>query len=637
MNTFYRIGIFLLIILLLSGSSLAGIPDKMIGTNSAPTTIITTSMTVSIQSSSLQVKQTAEGYSRVSIQKATDSIMNEGEPILPYMMKTLTFPLGTYIKDIDVTIGNVTTRQLEAPVEPASKPLPHNMQVVKQEQYKGPVYDMDTLYPSSWIQYKTKVGLNQDEHVTFLILQLFPVRYAPQNNMLHFASHMDIEITYKLPVTSLQTTDNYDLLIIAPDEFLDALQPLLQHKEDHNVATKIVSLIEIYATTEGRDEAEKVKYCIKNALEEWDITYVLLVGGRHGGLSQEKWWCPVRYSYLSPMGDSDKRFLSDLYFADIYGYNEGETIFADWDSNGNDLFGEWNIRSKDTVDMYPDVYLGRLPCRNSFEVSIMVNKIITYETMAYDQNWANCYLGIGGDTFPGDQWYDGEESVLKTIEYLEPLDMEFTTLFTSDETLTKGQDIIDAINQGCGFLHFEGHGNPMSWANHPPQDGSTWIGIDESQFILFKNKGMYPVCVIGGCSNSKFNISLLNLLKFNNLDEIYSHADYGPESFGWWIVRAINKGAIASIGCTSYGYGKQGDSDNDGIFDGIQYRGGFIDIEFFRVYAQDGKVNLGAAHGTAITNFLLKFPPLTDHIDSKTVEEWVLFGDPSLKIGGYPT
>jgi len=153
--------------------------------------------------------------------------------------------------------------------------------------------------------------------------------------------------------------------------------------------------------------------------------------------------------------------------------------------------------------------------------------------------------------------------------------------------------------------------------------------------MMFKNSGMYPICMIGGCSNSKFNISLLNLLKFNHIESIIAHSDYGPESFGWWIVRAVDKGAIASIGCTSYGYGKSGDSDGDGIFDGIQYRGGFIDIEFFRVYAQEEKDILGDIHGTAITNFLLKFPPMTNQIDSKSVEEWVLLGDPTLKVGGY--
>ena len=48
-----------------------------------------------------------------------------------------------------------------------------------------------------------------------------------------------------------------------------------------------------------------------------------------------------------------------------------------------------------------------------------------------------------------------------------------------------------------------------------------------------------------------------------------------------------------------------------------------------------GKDILGETHASAITSYLTKFPPMTDRIDGKTVEEWALLGDPSLKIGGY--
>jgi len=620
--------------MLLFGSGIAGFTGQMSLTHSTENKSMTASTTLSIQPSTLQVEQTPEGWISVKLAEASATTMNEGEPMLPYLTHTMTFPLGTRITDVRVTVGDVTTRQLDAPVAPAATPTPYNMQQVEQVQQTGPAYDSNTVYPDTWIQWNTRVGLHQDEHMIFLTLQAFPARYTPQDNVLHLVDHIDVDVAYEPPAAPMLTADEYDLLIITPEAFTDALQPLVQHKEDHGLATRLVTLDEVYTSAEGRDEAEQIKYYIKDALEDWGITYVMLVGGRHGGLLEEQWWCPVRYTHLNA-NDGDKRFLSDLYFSDIYRYDNGSAVFESWDTNDNDLFGEWSFRGTDELDMFPDVYIGRLACRNVYEVNVMVDKIITYETTAAGSDWANRYLGIGGDTFPGDQWYDGEETVSKTIEYLEPLGIEPTTLFTSDETLADGQDIIDAVSQGYGFLNFEGHGNPMSWANHPPQDGNTWIGIDETQFMLFGNEGMYPVCVIGGCSNSKFNISLLNLLKFSHLDAVIAHSDYGPESFGWWIVRATDKGAIASIGCTSYGYGKSGDSDDDGIFDGIQYRGGFIDIEFFRVYAQEGKDMLGAAHGTAITNFLVKFPPMSNQIDGKTVEGWVLLGDPSLKIGGY--
>ncbi|KAA0001225.1 MAG: peptidase C25, partial [Thermoplasmata archaeon] len=330
---------------------------------------------------------------------------------------------------------------------------------------------------------------------------------------------------------------------------------------------------------------------------------------------------------------------SDLYFADIYKYEGNNITFDDWDSNGNGIYAEWWMYGKDILDMYPDVYVGRLPCRNKFEVDIMVKKIITYETTTYGQQWFKKFVGIGGDTFAmeSDPYYEGELGVSVAAGYLEDIGFETTKLFTSTNSLGGANDIISGVSQGCGFLDFEGHGNPMSWATHPPYDDETWIGIDESQFIQFSNKGMYPICMIGGCHNSQFDISLLNLLDVKNLKDTVWHSTWGPECFSWWMARKIDGGAIATIGSTGYGYGTIGDSDDDGVPDCIQYVGGFIDSEFFRVYAQEGKDILGEVHGTAITNYITKFPPMQDKIDAKTVQEWILMGDPSLKIGGYPS
>ncbi|RLF38156.1 MAG: peptidase C25, partial [Thermoplasmata archaeon] len=177
---------------------------------------------------------------------------------------------------------------------------------------------------------------------------------------------------------------------------------------------------------------------------------------------EEKWWCPVRYSYLDDGSDED-HFLCDLYFSDIYKYEEGQPVFDDWDSNGNGVFGEWGWRGKDVIDMYPDVYVGRLPCRNTYEVGVMVEKIITYETTASGQSWSKKFVGVGGDTYPdqGDlSYYEGERATEAAFNYLDGFQAEF--LWTSTGALTSADDIIQAINEGCGFLHFSGHGNIMS-------------------------------------------------------------------------------------------------------------------------------------------------------------------------------
>jgi hypothetical protein len=67
------------------------------------------------------------------------------------------------------------------------------------------------------------------------------------------------------------------------------------------------------------------------------------------------------------VGFEDDGIITDLYYSDIY--KEGG-IFDNWDSNNDGIFAYHNGNSSknDTLDLYPDVCLGRLPCRNNNEV-----------------------------------------------------------------------------------------------------------------------------------------------------------------------------------------------------------------------------------------------------------------------------
>jgi len=328
-------------------------------------------------------------------------LMNEGFPQLVYSTNVMTFPFGTKIEDVEVTIAEVNVLPLDKKVKPAPNPIPANMKNIQVEINEGSVYSSSELYPSEWVSYNIGVGIAGSDHVMFLSLSAYPFRYLPASNEVWYTSTMAITVSYELPETALLQNDAYELVIITPSEFSDGLQPLVQHKENYGLTTKIVTLDEIYGgtyfTTYGRDDAEKVKYFIKDAVEAWGTTYVLLVGGRHGGVTQEKWWCPVRYSHLEDGSDEDQ-FLSDLYFSDIYKYDGENSVFDDWDSNGNGIYGEWRMLGKDIIDMYPDVYVGRLACRNTFEVDIMVEKIMTYETTTYGQEWFTRFVGVAGDT-----------------------------------------------------------------------------------------------------------------------------------------------------------------------------------------------------------------------------------------------
>jgi len=442
-------------------------------------------------------------------------------------------------------------------------------------------------------------------------------------------------------ISSLQFEEEFDMVIIAPEKFSSSIQPLIDHKNSHGVQTFLKSTEEIYVEYDGRDKAEQIKYFIKDALEHWNITYVLLVGGRRGQLF--RWYVPVRYSNVDD-GFMHKQFLSDLYFADIYKEN-GE--FEDWDSNGNGIFAEWNNDSnspEDIMDLKPDVAVGRLPCRNKYEVKGIVEKIIDYENNAYDQSWFNNILLIGGDTNPGVGEpfpYEGEVDCEWVLQYLDGFDA--TRLYISEGNLTGPDDFIAAFNNGNGLVYYAGHGWQYRMGTYAP-DSQEWLFFMHNDYVpQLNNEGMYPVMVVGCCLTTEFDVGILNFLTiFKNLKQHHYFFNFRHECvskcISWNMVKKPDGGSIAYIGSSSTTWGDTGDNNNDSIPDGVQ--NGFtvgLCTEFFRVFGEDEKRVLGEIFIDTLANVIEEFSAEEDRIQCKCVQEFMLIGDPSLKVGGYPT
>ncbi len=89
-------------------------------------------------------------------------------------------------------------------------------------------------------------------------------------------------ISMRIPV-SLQSSnlDDFDMVIISPDEFSNELQSLINHKNSIGVKTFLKNNKEIYLEYNGRDKAEKIKYFIFESVKYYSIKYVLLVGDIH--------------------------------------------------------------------------------------------------------------------------------------------------------------------------------------------------------------------------------------------------------------------------------------------------------------------------------------------------------------------
>lgn len=438
-----------------------------------------------------------------------------------------------------------------------------------------------------------------------------------------------------LGATAYQTThdtDNqnaplaatYDMLIIAPKAFSNHLQPLISHKNAVGIQTILQTTEDIYNDYTGRDNAEQIKYAIKDAKEQYNISFVLLVGGlKPLGFG---WQVPVRYSNLDD-GFGYSVFLTDLYFADLYKEN-GD--FDDWDSNGDNVFAEWG---KDILDLTPDVAVGRLACRTPWEVDTVVEKIITYETQAYGSSWSNRMVAIGGDTFPTSPGYEGEATCDVATSYMTAFTID--KLYTSLGTLTGPDDIITAVNQGCGFLLTRGRGGTDRVRMVMPE-GAEFIAFHNKNISKLTNANQYPVCVLGECIHGKFDVCIMNFLKVLRNISGYTPADCIYDCIAWRLVREKNAGTIATLTNTNICFGAIGDANANGVPDDAELYGGFLAVELFRLYGQESIETLGLLHQQALSNYVAKFPVHTNIIHCKSVQEFILFGDPSLRIGGYP-
>jgi len=424
------------------------------------------------------------------------------------------------------------------------------------------------------------------------------------------------------------TADEYDMVIITPQRFADTAQPLATHKTQHGINTFIKTTEDIYKEYPGRDAPEQIKLFIKDALEQHHIKFVLLFGGRKGQSLQ--YYIPGRYVQLSDEF-LETSYLSDLYYADIYKGNTTE--FDSWDSNGDGVYAEWG---KDSLDLTPDVYVGRLPCRYLFEARDVVEKIIAYEN-GNNHPWFDRLVVAGGDTNPGygDPFpFEGEEIGNAVCDIMH--NFTTTTLYVSDNTLTSSSDFLKAFNQGCGFLLFEGHGLQNALVTYDTNQAK--LDVFHNKYIRsLQNKERYPVCVLGCCVTGKFDVGLLNILHKGPMNGgKFGLSDCIPEELAWRLVRQRNAGSIATIASTSTVWGYVGDENHNGVPDIVE-NGllGWINVEFFRLYAHEGKHLLGQAFGDSVKNYVATFPVHTNNLDCKTVQEMILIGDPSLMIGGY--
>ncbi len=258
-----------------------------------------------------------------------------------------------------------------------------------------------------------------------------------------------------------ETTDlqyNGEMLIIAPDNYMNTVGSLALWKNQKGIKTTLVSLSEVGNTPAA----------IKNYIEGFytanpDLTYLLLVGD-HQNLPT--------YSY--GITGAMEQLWSDSYYAQL---------------EGNDY--------------YPELLVGRFSGTVS-EVATMVNRTLEYEKNPIAGDWMTKLAGIGSDEGYG-YGDDGEADWEHLRDIANRLiDNGYTYGYEFYDGSHGGNDangsptpqmISEAVNDGIGLLNYTGHGAQDIFA-------TGWYS--SSHVNELTNNGKYPFVISVACNNGTF-------------------------------------------------------------------------------------------------------------------------------------
>ncbi len=443
------------------------------------------------------------------------------------------------------------------------------------------VYTSNKEYPGKGFV-KLKGGNFRDKRVEAILV--YPLQYRPKDRLLILYQDVEIEgdlsLLGRTPLPfnyskSVQT--GYEYLILTEKNLASYFEPLAEWKTKKGVPARIKTVENIYTAYEGRDNQEKIREFIKSQHQDSGVVWVLL-GGDVDIIPSR-----VAFAFECGAGSYDEDSLQcDLYYSDLDG---------NWDLNGNGVFAE----VEDSVDMIPDVFVGRAPANTPQDVQNFVSKVLTYEKSPpadYLTDALFFAMVLWGE--PGDLHYtDGGIHKDMIDNLFMPSHINITKLYERDGN-GAASGVISAMNAGKHIMNHDGHG---------------WINV---------------ICT--GHGEIIYNSHMDSLVNGNKLGILYSigcwTGAFDYDCIGEHFINARNGGGIAYIGNSRYGWGSPG---NPGY--------GYSDIfdnKFFEAVFVDSIVNIG----TALAYSKAYYAPLAGN---GNVYRWCeyeinLFGDPQMPI-----
>jgi len=351
---------------------------------------------------------------------------------------------------------------------------------------------------------------------------------------------------YELPEDGIPAVPE-SMLVIVEEALVEAIQPLVDWKIARGMQVTVRTLEEVGTATED------VQAAIDEAYETWDpqVTYVMLVGD------------------------------NVPFYRGTYDYCASDYLFTTLEGN----------------DLLPDVLIARVVGADADDVTVQVNKFLTYEMtppLGEAAEWMRHATGAAtneaGMSVTDEQRFDRIAVSLEGAGYT-VIDKYYVT-----DGSGSADNVKAAFDEGRGWMVYLGHGSGYDFSSLYPPFGMSHAG-------QLTNTHAWPLLTDCSCLNGGFDG------QNDSLDELLMKVGT-PDA---------PTGALGVFGSsTSTSWDPAGD-----IAEGTSY--GFLD---------HGQAYWGAAAQWGRTYV---FQNWGSGMDSEWLfQQWVLFGDPSLMLRTRP-
>ncbi len=497
----------------------------------------------------------------------TDEI---GKPRLPVFSEII--PLeGKRLSKIDIEKIEVETLKEDFLISPSQKQyplsfLPEKIDFVLPDEK---VYSSKEPYPGKIFEF---VGITKGREEEFALFLIYPVQYIPVEKKIIFYKKIKLKLELEgEDFKPFEPARNIEYLCLTEPPLDTVFERLVNWKRKKGIPSVIRTVSWVSARYPGRDLPEKIRNYLKT-LPDSGVKWLLLGGDVN--------IIPCRFAYAMTCSAGfhprEDKLPCDLYYSDLDG---------DWNFDGDTIFGE----VEDSIDLYPDLIVGRAPVNTITEAQAFVNKVLTYEKNPLPSYLSNVLFFA--EVLWQNPYTDGGVHKDKMERESFSSDLRITKLYERLGNLSRSA-VMAEIRNGKNLLNHDGHG---------------WIDVMSTGGTYLRNRDMdtitnlqkYGVLYSIGCWTTAFDF-----------DCIAEHYVKNPAG-----------GGIAFIGNSSYGWGSPGNP-------GFGYSDKFDNRFFFELLKNKRSL------GEALAYSKIYYLPFSRQ---KNVYRWHqyqvnLLGDPEINV-----